>query len=717
MPEHNWIYWKEEAKERPWKQIPDTPKALELSIKQDAMYSTWMSFSKPPKDGEPEPIRFGDFPLDFDDAKDPGKALKDLKALCLVHLPEIYDVDPYSIKFYLSGGKGFHAIIPAELFGAQAGDPRLPLIYKKIATLWKEQFNLKTLDLSLYCMGRGKMFRLPNIKRSNGLYKVPLTLEEVQDLPIEKLTALGAAPRGIEPVECDLSPRAELAELYKIYKKEVHQALEKQKSGPPARREKLPKKLPKCIEYILSELPKTDKTTFNKLTMILVNFFQQAGFDEDETLGWCSLFIMDYSHSTSYPETEDRLKHFDSQIKYLSDKSDYAFDCAYILGLGFPGSAFDCKRCELNAQKKEGEYTEEAKQLNEVVPQQEELSDFPDVMAGVTGRFAELYGQYLEAPAHFYFMAFLTCLGAVLSDRLTLDTEIRPQPRLYTILLGESADDKKSTAIIKTVAFFKKNLTDFAVCRGVGSAEGLQKRLQKTPSLLLCFDEFKQFVGKCKIEASVLLPAVNTLFEANEYETCTKKAEINLEGVYLSVLAASTVQTYERTWDSSFTDIGFNNRLFIVPGSGRKKHSFPPKVPSRELHLLNQELQDVLHHVRKNPELNLAQGAKEQYHSWYMNLENSVHVKRLDAYALRLMTLLAVNELKSQVDEDIINKVTRICNWQLEARQIHDPIDADNEIAKMEERVRRRLNKIPSTERELKQYTNASKTGYWTTLQ
>ncbi len=41
-------------------------------------------------------------------------------------------LDPYTVKFYLSGGKGFHAIVPAKIFDAQDGDPYLPLIYKKI---------------------------------------------------------------------------------------------------------------------------------------------------------------------------------------------------------------------------------------------------------------------------------------------------------------------------------------------------------------------------------------------------------------------------------------------------------------------------------------------------------------------------------------------------------------------------------------------------------
>jgi len=350
--------------------------------------------------------------------------------------------------------------------------------------------------------------------------------------------------------------------------------------------------------------------------------------------------------------------------------------------------------------------------LSEVESQDETLS-FPDVMSGVAGEFASLHSIHLEAPSHFFYISFLACLGSILSDRLTLNSEIQPQPRLYVLLLGESADVRKSTAIDKVVDFFRNSVDQFGICRGVGSAEGLQKRLEKDRCLLLCLDEFKQFIGKCKIEASVLLPCVNTLFESNYYESWTKKSEIALADVHLSILAASTVQTYERTWDSSFTDIGFNNRLFLVPGSGEKRFSFPSKVPDTEIQYLKQRLQEILSHVGQGLELELTEEAKELYDAWYMNIEDSIHAKRLDTYALRLMALLAVNDLKDEVDSNVVKKVISLSNWQLEVRQIHDPIDSDSAIGKMEEKIRRTLKRNPRTERELKQYTNARKGSMW----
>ena len=286
------LYWKQEEDNRKWQAIPDTPKARESAIRQGAMFSTWTSLSEPYKgDSHPEPIRFGDLPLDFDSKDDPDQALIDLQTLCLLYLPEYYRVDPYSLQFFLSGGKGFHAAIPAELFNAQGGDPYLPLIYKKIAFDWKERFDLKTLDLSLYCMGMGKMFRIPNVMRNTGRYKVPISLEEVRDLSYNDLWKLGEAPREIDHVEVDLSPNSYLEGLFKKCREGVYENIEKQKTAPPVKRSSLPKKTPPCISYILKKNPKTDNTTFNKLIINLTTYDQGAGYDKDVALSQMHLFL------------------------------------------------------------------------------------------------------------------------------------------------------------------------------------------------------------------------------------------------------------------------------------------------------------------------------------------------------------------------------------------------------------------------------------------
>ena len=220
-----------------------------------------------------------------------------------------------------------------------------------------------------------------------------------------------------------------------------------------------------------------------------------------------------------------------------------------------------------------------------------------ELMTGTAGDFARLYGQYLEAPPEFFYFGFLTILGATLSGRLTLESELRPEPRFFTVLLGQSADERKSTAINKTVSFFQEFFpSSINYCFGIGSAEGLQARLKEIESgkLILVFDELKQLVSKCKIEGSVLLPCINTLFESDRYESRTKNTNIKLENIRLSFIGASTVQTYENMWTPQFLDIGFNNRLFLVPGQGERKNPIPRKVPTAEKQVVANQVGSIL---------------------------------------------------------------------------------------------------------------------------
>jgi len=353
---------------------------------------------------------------------------------------------------------------------------------------------------------------------------------------------------------------------------------------------------------------------------------------------------------------------------------------------------------------------------------------FPYVIIdGVAGKFADAYCKRLEVPLEFMYISFLTCLGSVLARKLTISTEIKPQPRFYVLLLGESADDHKSTAIDKTIEFFEFALGDnnskdklqLNICRGTGSAEGLAKKLNQRGNVLLCYDEFKSFISKAKIQSSTLLQCVNSLFESNSYENQTSKAEVIIKNGLLSLLAASTVETYEAAWDKSFTAIGFNNRLFIVPGSGKREHPIPLKIPDQQKISLTIDLRKILDFVGNFREITISSKARKIYDEWYMNRPPSIHSKRLDGYALRFMELLAANKRSKIIDPVIVNNTIELMDWQLEVRRIYDPIDADNTMAKMEEKIRRVLTRIDKktgryielTDNKLKQYTNANRTG------
>jgi len=346
---------------------------------------------------------------------------------------------------------------------------------------------------------------------------------------------------------------------------------------------------------------------------------------------------------------------------------------------------------------------------------------FPEsIISGIAGEFVNLYSQAVESPRPFIYMAFMTCLGSMLSTKLALKSERRFEPRYYVLLLGESAIERKSTALDIAIDFFREFFGSlFSVCHGVGSAEGLQLKMTESinGNLMLAIDEIKGLLSKCRIEGSVLLPCLNTLFEKTYYESRTKSSDIKVENGHLSLLSASTIPTYESVWSSVFIDIGLPNRLFIVPSTSERKFPVPGQISQHRKSILKDKIQtEIVDRIDKNLEMELTPEANKLFSEWYFELakEESIHTKRLDTYALRFMPLLAINDGKLSVDEVTVQKSIDLMNWQKLVREEYDPISSSSIVGITEEKIRRRLRKGPHTTYELKhQIRGINKDSLW----
>ena len=355
-----WIYWKIEKKVAPWHRTLDTEENRQQAITAGAMYFTMPALSKPYDEIDPEePHRWADFSFDFDDAEHPENALEDVKKLFFNGLAAHLDLDPSQCQFWLSGSKGLHASIPAICFGADGGHPYLPLIYKKIAARWAVHFGLKSLDLRIYNMRSGRMFRIPNVRRSNGRYKVPVTVYEL-NLPVAELLALANAPREIEEDCFPPQPIPAMCEVFDAAREEVEAEVVAQAQAEPMPeqlRENLSKNVPLCVQFILDKLPpKTETCNFNGLVLQLAAYFRDAGYDDAAATAAVTGFVENYPHSPTYPTPQKRLEHWRSIWAYLTagqnDARHYPFQCSFMLGFHFPGSGFECKQCPCNPERK-----------------------------------------------------------------------------------------------------------------------------------------------------------------------------------------------------------------------------------------------------------------------------------------------------------------------------------------------------------------------------
>lgn len=108
--------------------------------------------------------------------------------------------DATALHIYASGGKGFHVLVPLEMFlpegvrGLSLADLQaFHLIVKAIA----QALYVDTLDLRVYTSSR--MWRQANVKRERGTYKVPVTWAELLSMNAEGYAALVAGPRDEIP--------------------------------------------------------------------------------------------------------------------------------------------------------------------------------------------------------------------------------------------------------------------------------------------------------------------------------------------------------------------------------------------------------------------------------------------------------------------------------------------------------------------------------------
>lgn len=162
-----------------WLLIPDTPNDRISAIEKGARHFSIYSFSANP-DVEKDVTRYGDLTIDFDCNTSPFEAVQAAQDFIQV-LNATFDVHLDDIKCWLSGGKGAHLAIPAELYGGEEGDPQLPRIHRymveKLTNNFSGDFGRKfnLIDAQLYSMGKGHILRVANQRRSNGHYKVPLS--------------------------------------------------------------------------------------------------------------------------------------------------------------------------------------------------------------------------------------------------------------------------------------------------------------------------------------------------------------------------------------------------------------------------------------------------------------------------------------------------------------------------------------------------------------
>jgi hypothetical protein len=129
--------------------------------------------------------------FDIDSADDLQGARVSALMLCEMLMSRAF-IPQDGLDIYFSGNKGFHILIPCELFDAFYSPHTLEL-YRRMAEK-AEEGGVQFLDKGVYTNKR--IWRLPNsIHGKSHLFKIPLSYEELRDVSMAGIMKLAEHPR------------------------------------------------------------------------------------------------------------------------------------------------------------------------------------------------------------------------------------------------------------------------------------------------------------------------------------------------------------------------------------------------------------------------------------------------------------------------------------------------------------------------------------------
>lgn len=289
-------------------------------------------------DGKPSTLRgplYADFDGELDETCEKFREyLSKLAALGL---------DLAAVRLYATGGRGFHVEIPQACFmPAAAPVEQLHRVYREMAM----RLYVDTLDLRVYSCKR--MWRVPGVQRENGLYKVPLTLDEALEITPETYAELCSQPRPHpELVAPQLAPQ--LALMFAQARSKVIQSQGARKRATTAARnfkriEAL--SLPTLDELLAGKVRFRNSAGWNQIAVQVALLALSLGWNEAEMLQRTTGLVAGYTGDSSrYASPQKRTQELVTQYRYLDGNPSYVPSIPALLAL-LEGPADDLRAAQ-----------------------------------------------------------------------------------------------------------------------------------------------------------------------------------------------------------------------------------------------------------------------------------------------------------------------------------------------------------------------------------
>lgn len=244
--------------------------------KVDAYATNYMYFEEDQNKSEILGPLYIDLDGDINNEETYNNVKKDALIAISYIINQLYVPEEY-IRIYFSGNKGFHLIVPSNVFGIEKSID-LNDKYKKIALDLKRYTINKTVDTGIY--DKKRLLRLPNtINGKTGLYKVRITPKELREFSYKEIVRIASQER--EYIEKETSLKRESMVAFKELTKEKP-TVKKNNTSCNSTFINKDFEIPLCIKYVYANGAMEGQR--NNTLIVLSSALLQKGMELEECI-------------------------------------------------------------------------------------------------------------------------------------------------------------------------------------------------------------------------------------------------------------------------------------------------------------------------------------------------------------------------------------------------------------------------------------------------
>lgn len=306
-----------------------------LCSNRDVYYCTYV-FDNKKRDEETKLCSPLYFDIDGDMKTHEGfEAVRIAAVSLIVFLTEDLGISSSSIKTYFSGSKGFHIFIPQSVLCIPA-HRHLNNIYKAfVMSIRKNVERGDLIDTKIYDSKR--LIRFPNsINAKTGLYKIPLSIQQIRNIRREDLIELAKKPQAEYLTDKKENPAA-ARKFREIIKQACSARMRTRHASYEIPDEE--KNLPICMKILMGS--GTDQGGRNNLAALIASILIQNGYDRKV------LPIMLSWNEMNNPPLPDR--EIEAVIRSAEHmvRQGKRYGCTSIRELGVFNPSVVCTRCRI----------------------------------------------------------------------------------------------------------------------------------------------------------------------------------------------------------------------------------------------------------------------------------------------------------------------------------------------------------------------------------